>query len=129
MPNIREALEFGLSEDGRVALGIAAALQPFWMCRGMLRESRRWTDRALERAPREPTRDRLQALFSAAIITPLHGDASTGESRAAEARALAEQAADPFAHAGVAIADGVTALMAGDLTRAAAHLDRSCDWF
>ena len=123
MPNIREALEFSLSEDGRVALGIAAALQPFWMCRGMLRESRRWTDRALERAPREPTRDRLQALFSAAIITPLHGDASTGESRAAEARALAEQTDDPFAHAGVAIADGVTALMAGDLTRAAAHLE------
>ena len=52
MPNIREALEFSLSEDGRVALAIAGALQPFWMCCGMLRESRRWTDRALERAPR-----------------------------------------------------------------------------
>ena len=123
MPNFREAMEFSLSEDGEAALGIAAALQPFWMCRGMLRESRRWTDRALERAPREPTRDRLQALFSAAIVTPLHGDASTGESRAAEARALAEQTDDPFANAGVAIADGVNALMAGDLTRAAGHFE------
>jgi non-specific serine/threonine protein kinase len=123
MPNIREALEFSLSEDGRMALAIAAALQPFWVCRGMLRESRRWTDRALERAPVEPTRDRLQALFSAAIITPLNGDTSTGAARAAEARALAEQTDDPFADAGVAIADGVTALMAGDLTRAAAHLE------
>ena len=59
----------------------------------------------------EPTRDRVQALFSAALITPLHGDVSTGAARAAEARALAEKTDDPIAHAGVAMADGITALM------------------
>jgi len=93
------------------------------MCRGMLRESRSWTDRALARAPREPTRDRVQALFSLATITTLHGGLSTGAARAAEARALAEKTDDPFAHAGVAMADGMTALMGGDLERAAGHFE------
>ncbi len=123
MPNIRAALDFSLSEDGEAALAIAAALQPFWMCSGMLRESRRWTDRALARAPQEPTRDRVQALFSAALITPLHGDVSTGTARAAEARALAEKTDDPLAHGGVAMADGITALIAGDLDRAVGHFE------
>ena len=119
MPNFRDALEFSLSDDPETALAIVAALQPFWMCRGMLRESSRWTDRALACAPRVATRDHVQALFSSALITPLHGDLATGAARAAEARALAEQTDDPVARAGVAMADGITALMAGDLARAA----------
>ena len=123
MPNIRAALDFSLSEDGDAALAIAAALQPFWMCSGMLRESRRWTDRALARAPQEPTRDRVQALFSAALITPLHGDVSTGATRAAEARALVEKTDDPLARGGVAMADGITALIAGDLDRAVGQFE------
>ncbi len=125
MPNIREALEFSLSGDGEVALAIVAALQPFWMCRGMLREARQWTDRTLARAPREPTRDRVQALFSAVLIAPLHGDLSAAAARAAEARALAERTDDPIAHAGVAMAEGITALMSGDFAGAAAHLKDS----
>ncbi len=122
MPNIREALEFSLSEDGEAALAIVAALQPFWMCKGMLREARQWTDRALARAPREPTRDRVQALFSAVLISPLHGDVSAGAARAAEARALAEKTDDPLAHAGVAMAEGITAIMSGDFKAATAQL-------
>ena len=47
MPNLGEALEFTLSEDGQAALAIVAALQLFWMCRGMLREAGQWTDHAL----------------------------------------------------------------------------------
>ena len=122
MPNIREALEFSLSEDGEAALAISAALHPFWMCRGMLREARHWTDRALARAPVEPTRDRVQALFSAVLISPLHGDVSAGAARAAEARALAEKTDDPIAHAGVAMAEGITAIMSGDFKAATAQL-------
>ena len=122
LPNIREALEFSLSEDGKAALAIVAALQPFWMCRGMLREAHRWTDRALARAPQEPTRDRVQALFSAALVAPLQqGGLSEGAARAAEARALAEQTDDPFVQAGVAMAEGITALTSGDFKAAAAH--------
>ncbi|WP_099023907.1 protein kinase domain-containing protein [Mycolicibacterium palauense] len=123
MPNIREALDFSLSEDGTAALGIVAALQPFWMCRGMLREARHWTDSALARAPRRPTRDRVQALFSSALTLPLCGDVTEGAARAAEARALAEQTADPFALAGVAIADGIIAIMRGDFACAVTELE------
>jgi predicted ATPase len=125
MPNIREALEFSLSEDGRVALAIVAALQPFWLCRGMLREARHWTDRALARAPREPTRDRVRALFSSVLTMPLSGDLSGGAARAAEARALAEQTDDPVAHAGVAMADGIVAIMGGEMHSAATHLEEA----
>ncbi len=125
MPNIREALDFSLSEDGRAALAIVAALQPFWMCRGMLREARHWTDRALARAPREPTRDRVQALFSSALTMPLCGDLSEGAARAAEARALAEKTDDPVAHAGVAMADGITSIMSGDFQLAATRLEEA----
>jgi tetratricopeptide (TPR) repeat protein len=123
MPNIREALEFSLSEDGAAALAIAAALQPFWLCCGMLREQRHWTDRALACAPQEPTRDRVQVLFSAALVAPLHGDVSAGAARAAEARALAEKTDDSFVRAGVAMADGITALMDGEFNCAAVHLE------
>lgn len=122
MPNIREALEFSLSDDGQAALAIVAALQPFWMCRRMLREPRQWTDYALARAPREPTRDRVRALFSAALVAPLHGDLSVGAARAAEARALAAKLDDPVTHAVVAMADGITAIVSGDFNGAAAHL-------
>ncbi|MCX2932023.1 protein kinase [Mycobacterium sp. CVI_P3] len=125
MPNIREALEFSLSEDGTTALGTAAALQPFWLCRGMLREARHWTDRALDRAPREPTRDRVQALFSSALIMPLYGDLSGGAARAAEARALVEKTDDPVAHAGVSMADGIEAIMRGDFHSATTHLEEA----
>lgn len=125
MPNLREALEFSLSEDGRAALAIVAALQPFWLCRGMLREARHWTDRALARAPREPTRDRLQALFSSALTMPLYGDVAAGAARAAEARTLAAETDDPVARAGVAMADGITAIMSGDFLRAATILEEA----
>ena len=125
MPNIREALEFSLSEDGSVALAIVAALQPFWLCRGMLREARHWTDRALARAPREPTRDQVRALFSSVLTMPLSGDLSGCAARAAEARALAEQTDDPVAHAGVAMADGIVAIMGGELHSAAIHLEEA----
>jgi len=89
----------------------------------MLREARHWTDLALARAPREATRDRLQALFSSALIMPLYGDLAAGAARAAEARALVEKTDDPVARAGVAMADGITAIMTGDFQRAATYLE------
>ena len=51
LPNLREAMEFSLSEPGTASaeagLQIATALFPFWLSRGLLSEGRRWLDRAL----------------------------------------------------------------------------------
>jgi non-specific serine/threonine protein kinase len=73
----------------------------------------------------EPTRDRVQALFSSVLTMPLSGDLSGCAARAAEARALAEQTDDPVAHAGVAMADGIAAIMGGELHSAATYLEEA----
>ena len=41
MPNVREALEFGLADSAEAALEIAAALHPHWIAHGMLSEAPR----------------------------------------------------------------------------------------
>lgn len=122
-PNIREALEFSLSQDGQAALAISIALQPIWMCQGMLREAWRWTNRALARTPRDATLERVRALYSVALLSPLLCDLATGAASAAEARALVEQLDAGRTTAGVALADGITALVNGDFERASVLLE------
>jgi non-specific serine/threonine protein kinase len=123
LPNVREALEFALSEEGETALEIAAVLSPFWITRGLLSEGRRWLDRAMAGATREPTAKGAKALYAATMMAGLQGDLPGATSGVAEGRALIEQIADPSAHALIAVADGFTALLGGDLDRAHACLD------
>jgi non-specific serine/threonine protein kinase len=56
---------------------------------------------------------------------PLYGDVSGGAALAAEAHALVEMTDDPVAHAGVAMADGVAAIMSGEFQRAATYLEEA----
>ena len=119
MPNVREALEFSLSENGKTALEIVAALYPIWIIRGMLSEGRRWLDRALASTPSEPTRQRVRALCGAAAIVELQGDLPAGKALVAEAQALAAQVNDPQLQGDVDVADGFTALVGGEFDRAA----------
>jgi predicted ATPase len=122
LPNLREALEFALSEEDDSALGMAAALSAFWITRGLLSEGRRWLERALARAPHEPTPTRAKALYGISVITALQSDLTSAAARVAEGRALAEGSADPAVHALVTVADGLTSLMGGDLDRASSCL-------
>jgi len=118
LPNLREALEFSLSEDGSAALAIGDVLQPFWVCRGMLSEGRRWLDRALSVAPEEPTIERARALYGDTMMAELQGDPQAANARVKEGLALVETTADPSAHGLIAFAEGYSALLAGDFDRA-----------
>jgi non-specific serine/threonine protein kinase len=97
LPNLHEALGFGLSEHDAHALTTAAALVPFWTTRGLFSEGRRLLDRALRDAPPDVSTDRAKALCSATILAAVLGDMSAARARVAEAHALVEQLPDPSA--------------------------------
>jgi non-specific serine/threonine protein kinase len=127
LPNLREALEFSLSEGGAKALGCVVALLPFWTTRGSLTEGHRLLDRVLEDAPDAPSADRAKALYGATLMAGVQGDLATATARVAEARALVEQLSDPTARAFVSTADGFTALLTGDLERGITTLEAAAD--
>ena len=127
LPNLRDALEFALSGDGHTALEMAAALHPFWLSRGMLGEGRRWLERALSRAPHEPTVERANAMYGTTIFAELQGEPQVGTALAEEGRALIEQIADPLAHSMIAYIDGWAALIRSDYQRARLCLQAAID--
>jgi predicted ATPase len=124
-PNLRNAMEFSLSGSGEVALTIASVLHPFWLCRGMLGEARHWLDRALASTAHEPSAPRCAALYGDALITGLLRDLPAGRALVAEALAFAERLDDPLVHGMAAVADGFTALVAGEFEHACAVLEEA----
>jgi hypothetical protein len=90
-------------------------------------EGRSWLDRALSRAPHEPTVERADALYGATISAELQGEPQVGMALADERRALIEQLADPLAHCMVAYLDGWAAVIRGDLGHAPTCLEAAID--
>jgi non-specific serine/threonine protein kinase len=127
LPNLREALDFSIFEGGQDALDFAADLYQFWFLRGPFNEARRWLDRALAAAPKEPTTARARAVYAACMIASTQGDIAAATTLVAEGRELVQQTADPVARAAVAIGDGFTALAAGQLDHACACLQDAID--
>jgi serine/threonine-protein kinase PknK len=131
MPNLREAVEFGLANSPEAAAGMAAQLSPFWIAHGLVGEGRRWLDQALARTPPEPAYERVEAIYYASVLASLQGDVHKAAVRARDAQEAAEQLvgqlADPAAHALAAIADGFAAMLGGDPDRACARLAEAVD--
>ncbi len=127
MSNIREALEFGLSDCADAALGIAACQHYFWIVSGRLGEGRRWLDRALAAMPPEPTLDRVNALYGAAMLASQQGDLPAMTTRVAEARPLVEQMSDSLAHGLFGVIDGIASLLSGEFDRARSRLEDAVD--
>lgn len=117
-PNLREAMEFCLSEPDDAAtmagLKIVAGLFPYWLSRGFLSEGRRWLDRALARQPRQPTVERAKALYAASVLAEVQGDVRDGAALVKCGHTLADQIADPVTDARIAHAEGVLALYSGE---------------
>ncbi|QSE90769.1 protein kinase [Rhodococcus pseudokoreensis] len=130
-PNLREALEFALTDDGGSdsAVAFAAALQPFWVSRGQLGEGRHWIDRTLAAAPGAAPAVRAKALYRDVALADSQGDRAAAEALVVEARALAERTADPLAHAFVEFTEGLHDIYVGDLAPASARLERTRDIF
>ena len=124
-PNLRDALEFCVSESPDPGLRIVAALYPFWLSRGLLSEGRRWLDRLLARQPAEPTADRTKALYVGSMMTGIQGDLQAAAILVDEAHALAGRTRDPLTLAHIDSAVGYAALFGGQPLDARAHLAKA----
>jgi non-specific serine/threonine protein kinase len=127
LPNLREALDFSISEGGQDSLDFAADLYQFWFLRGPFNEARRWLDRALAAAPNEPTTARARAIYAACMIASTQGDIPAATALVAQGRELVQHLADPIARAAVAIGDGFTALATGQVDHACTCLQDAID--
>ena len=101
--NIRGALEYGLAGAGyaadaaglsraRAAARIAAALFPYWVMSGSIREGMRWQHKTLDRFA-EPSRERASALANLALLGTAAGFPDT-VGQATEAIAMAARVGD-----------------------------------
>lgn len=121
-PNLREAMEFSLSEaddsSADAGLEIATALFPFWLSRGLLREGRRWLDRALAFRDAHDTALRIKALYSASILASRHEDLERAAALIDQGRALAESRGSALDRALMHHATAAHALHSGDPNRA-----------
>jgi non-specific serine/threonine protein kinase len=109
--NIRGALEYGLmaADPGtdadpdaatarlRAGARLAAALYPYWIMSGSIREGMRWQDKALDRFA-EPSPERASALANRAILGTAVG-VPEAVSQASEAIAVAARVGDERTHA------------------------------
>lgn len=109
--NIRGALEYGLT-DGAAAVGadrrttaararnaarLAAALFPYWVMSGAIREGIRWQDKALDRFG-EPSPERASALANRALLGTTVG-VPEAAGQASEAIGMAARLGDERTHA------------------------------
>ncbi|MGC5016183.1 ATP-binding protein [Streptosporangium sp. DT93] len=113
--DIRAALDRCLdSGDPRAGLELAGALRVLWCHLGLVREGRRYLDRALAAAP-GPDRTRSRPLWVAAHLAIVQGDMPLARSRAEEALESARRHGDTEAEAEAHLRLAGTALLAGDL--------------
>ena len=117
MPNIREALQFSLTDSPATAVDMTAALRPFWVFHTMLGEGGQWTRRALAATPPEAQMQRVRALFTAAHVAHIHGDLATAVGWFAELHELLEVIEDPVIRGLLTYLEGYTALLTGDIGR------------
>ncbi len=131
LPNLRNALEFSLSESGEDALRITTALYLFWTLRGRLSEGRRWSERALAQSTDTQPLGRAKARCGAAIMAILQGDLPAAAENVARLEALAEQTADPLVAALLAHVKGNYCLASGadGLARAGTLLADALDTY
>jgi serine/threonine-protein kinase PknK len=117
MPNIREALQFSLTDSPAIAVDITGPLLRFWVFHAMFSEGCQWANRALAATPAEPSVQRIRALSIAAPLAFQQGDLATGASLLAEARELLEVVNDPISCGRIDMLDGYNTLVTGDVER------------
>ncbi|AKE87973.1 protein kinase domain-containing protein [Rhodococcus aetherivorans] len=129
LPNLREALEFCVSDDPEAGLRTASALFPFWFSQGLFGEGRRWLDRFLADSTGHPTIDRAKAIYADSMMAGLQGDLRASIALVEQGRALVDQTTEPMLRAHVDLADGYLALFGGHLPEARAYFQRALDVF
>ncbi|WP_213574197.1 protein kinase [Rhodococcus sp. USK13] len=124
-PNLREAMDFCVSDNPDAGLRIAGALFPLWLSRGLFSEGRRWLDRFLARLTGPPTAERARTLYVGSILAGVQGNPQGPTTFEEQGRLLAEHTTDPVLRAHIDLADGLRALFAGELPDALPHLENA----
>ena len=124
-PNLRDALEFCVSDSPDSGLRIVAALYPFWLSQGLFSEGRRWLDRLLASQPSAPTTDHAKALFLGSLMSGIQGDLQATAALLDQAHVLAARTCDPLTRAHIDSALGYAALFGGHALDARAHLEKA----
>ncbi len=105
------------------ALRLATALRFYWVTGGVLREGRRWLERALDATAACDPVLRAEALWTCAWVAVLQGDYAAVERRLDECDALADRHGLTAAAAHAATWRGTLELFNGDLARALAQFE------
>ncbi|RVW02764.1 ATP-binding protein [Rhodococcus xishaensis] len=123
--NLREVLDFCATGSGEAATGVqmAKALFPFWFCKGMLDEGRRWFARVFDASDEVPDPIRVAALCDASLLAGMQEDFAAASGLIARAQPLARVLDDPYVDALVLHAAGRQALYQGECVRAVELLE------
>ncbi|MFF2059998.1 protein kinase domain-containing protein [Rhodococcus qingshengii] len=127
--NLREALEFSLSEGPEVGTRIATALFSFWLSQGAITEGRRWLSRFHGLAVGSATVERAKAIYAGSFSAAVQGDPLAASALVEEGRALANQSTDSLSRAHIDHAEGNLFLYTGDLVGARSHLEQAVQVF
>ncbi|PBC35055.1 protein kinase [Rhodococcus sp. ACS1] len=118
-PNLRDALQFRITQREPDAIGFAAALYPFWFSRGLLSEGRRWLDSALSTDDGQHQADTVRALCAQSVLAGRQGDLSAGEQLLSAAGIATNHVDDEITQAHLHHAEGMHALYSGTIQTAA----------
>ncbi|WP_461090479.1 ATP-binding protein [Streptomyces incanus] len=123
LPNLRRALEVGLTDPDEAHLGqhLAGSLWFSWVGCGRLAEGRHWLEQAV-RIDSGHQQPRLKALWVLAYVAILQGDTVPALAALQECRRQAVRAANPTALAYAEHRAGCLALITDDVPRAEALL-------
>jgi predicted ATPase/DNA-binding CsgD family transcriptional regulator len=130
LPNLRAALEYGLTEPGKAQDGLkfAAILHILWLwsITVSLREGTRWLRRALALNP-EPTAARAEALHGCAFLLITLGDIDSALPMLQECRTLAEELGDDSAFAYATLRAGSAKIYQNDISGGFALLEQALE--
>ncbi|MGQ4599819.1 protein kinase domain-containing protein [Nocardia sp. R6R-6] len=123
--NVRQALEFAISNNPDAGIRIVAALFPYWVSRGLFTEGRHWVNRFLDCRTKDAAPDRAAALYAICHMAGAQGDVESIAVRVDEGRALLQQTTDPVAHAHINLADGLLAIFRGEPADARPYMEQA----
>lgn len=127
--NLRAALEWSLTHDPALALGLAQRTGAFWQKRTLWNEGRDWLTRVLAATPATPSTDRAIALWRLGALAADQGDFAEGTARMTEALEMARALGDAATTARVLRGLGIVASNQSDFPRANDLFTQALDHF
>lgn len=125
--NLREALEFCVSDSPETGMRITTALYSVWVCQGAITEGRQWLSRFRDDRTGPPTVLRAHAILAGTLMAATQGDVETALTLVAEGHRYATQGTDPVLRAHLDHAEGYVALLTDNFRAACSHFEKAID--